>query len=141
MTVICRCIFFVLLMGQVNATCIAQGRPTLSPVPMDSAISITIVGVDKQLLDCYNLYGFIYRDDKDSIYAEFIVLKSEDSLRDYATATVKLCRVRTFFYGANGRCIAMPVDMGVQVRTGRKNDDYFLNFDPEGPEPVFMLCK
>lgn len=114
---------------------------SLNRLPLGEPITVNILGSDKEYLHCYNLYGFEWKSPDDSVTGEFIVLKSEDTLGQTGIVKLKLCRVKEFSIKASGRCIMIPVETGVQLEYPGQEERIFLNFDPAGPDPLFIPCK
>ncbi len=110
-------------------------------IPLNEKIEITLLGGDDELLHCYNLYGFHYYDGADSVLGEFIVLKDADSFTNKVDINIKLCRVKEFSIAFGKKCRSLKVDQGIQVKHKGQAEPVFLNFDPLGPEPVFIPCK
>lgn len=110
-------------------------------VPLNETITVTLLGSDKAYLHCYNLYGFEWKTDTDSLTGEFIVLKNEDSFQHQEIVKLKLCRIKEFAIMAAGQCRKIPVETGLQLEYPGVKEKIFLNFDPEGPDPLFIPCK
>lgn len=134
-------ILFVLLLLTVSNTAIGQGRFSLNPIPLNEPIRVTLLGGDEELLHCYNLYGFSYVTDVDSITGEFVVLKEADSFKNKDFVEVKLCRVHEFYINAGRKCRSMKVQNGILLKYPGQEEKVYMNFDPDGPDPVFIPCK
>lgn len=113
----------------------------LNRLPLNENINVTILGCDKQYLHCYNLYGFEWKSADDSVIGEFIVLKSEDTFQHRETVRLKLCRIKEFAVMTAGNCRKIPVEVGLQLEYPGQEEKIFLNFDPDGPDPLFIPCK
>jgi hypothetical protein len=114
---------------------------SLNRLPLNEPITVNILGSDKEYLHCYNLYGFEWKSPDDSVTGEFIVLKSEDTLQQSGIVKLKLCRVKEFCIMRAGRPVHIPVETGLQLEYPGQQERIFLNFDPAGPDPVFIPCK
>lgn len=120
----------------------AQGVFSYSAVPLQEHVQVELLGSDKTILQCYNLYGYNYITPTDSFYGEFIVAKSADTFRHKTTATLKFCRIKEFYVMvAEGICSPIPVEMGIEVAYPGKKEKVFLNFDPAMPDALFVPCK
>lgn len=119
----------------------AQRRVSINNVPLNEKITVELLGADKEALHCYHLYGFTYISDAGPEQGEFIVLKEADTFADKRTVEVKLCRVKEFSILSGNKCRGMAVEQGIQLRYPDKKEEVFLNFDPDGPDPVFIPCK
>ncbi len=133
-----KIVIMLLLSGY---TSFAQGIVSLNPIPLNKEIRIELLGADTELLQCYNLYGFVYDSDGKEIQGEFIVPKDADSLADVIHFKTKLCRVKEFAISVNGDCKNISTPNGIQIRQKGSSEMLYLNFDPDLPEPVFMPCK
>ena len=137
-----RCVRWIVAILLIAAQPVAaQNKLRINTIPLQQSITVNIEGGDYQLLQCYNLYGFHYYDGIDSVLGEFIVKKDLDTFVNRVAVNLKLCRVHEFDLLSMGKCRAMPVEMGIQLNFPDRKEMIFLNFDPEGPEPVFMPCK
>lgn len=134
-----RLLLLLLLAGAGSAY--GQGRFSLNNIPLNKELNVRLLGCDEELLHCYNLYGFAYVTPDDSMTGEFIVLKEKDDFKDKDFAIIKLCRVREFSILAGKKCRSMKVENGIQLKYPDRMDKVYLNFDPDGPEPVFIHCK
>ena len=114
---------------------------TYNTIPLNKSINIRLLGADEQLLQCYNLYGFVYITDEDSISGEFIVPKDADSFHNKDAVFVKLCQVKEFAILIGATCKAITVESGIQLKYPGQKDLVYLNFDPEIPDAVFVPCK
>ncbi len=119
----------------------AQESFSMNRIPLDKEIDITLLGADEELLNCYNMYGFNYFDGRDSIMGEFVVYKDQDTLKGKEHVKVKLSRVKEFSVHTKDGCKSMPTPNGIRINYRSGREELYLNFDPEGPEPVFILCK
>lgn len=114
---------------------------SLNRLPLGQPITVTLLGSDKEYLPCYNLYGFEWKSPDDSVVGEFIVLKSEDTLQQEEMVKLKLCRIKEFCIIRAGQAVNIPVETGLQLEYPGQAERIFLNFDPAGPEPLFIPCK
>lgn len=114
---------------------------SLNRLPLGEPITVTLLGSDKEYLHCYNLYGFEWKSPDDSVVGEFIVLKSEDTLQQKERVKLKLCRVKEFCIMRAGQPVNIPVETGLQLEYPGQAERIFLNFDPAGPDPLFIPCK
>ena len=114
---------------------------SLNRLPLGEPITVTILGSDKEYLHCYNLYGFEWKSPDDSVVGEFIVLKFEDTLQQKERVKLKLCRVKEFCIMRAGQAVNIPVETGLQLEYPGQAERIFLNFDPAGPDPLFIPCK
>lgn len=133
--IVLLCIMLVAFVGK------AQPSFSLNKIPLGQDIDITLLGVDKELLNCYNMYGFQYFDGTDSIMGEFVVFKDQDMLQDKTHVKVRLCKIEKFSVMSPQGCRSMPTPEGIRINYRSGKEELYLNFDPEGPEPVFILCK
>ncbi|MCB0698695.1 MAG: hypothetical protein H6551_00485 [Chitinophagales bacterium] len=116
--------------------------PSLNRIPLNEEISVTLLGCDKTTLYCYNLYGFNYNDGVEDIVGEFIVFRDKDTFQNKEEINIKFCRVTEFsIMSHNGGCKPIPASVGIQLDYKDGKEPLFLNFDPSGPEPVFIPCK
>lgn len=113
----------------------------LNRIPLNKSIEVTLLGVDDGLLYCYNLYGFNYYDGTDSLMGEFLVLKDADTFQEKINTHIKLCRVKEFSVQVGKACRSIKVGEGMQIRHKGQSEPLYFNFDPLGPEPVFIPCK
>lgn len=118
-----------------------QGHFSMNHIPLNQSIRVTLLGSDTELLHCYNLYGYLYTTDIESFEGEFIVPKDADTFSKKTVVTLKLCTVKEFAVQAGKKCRSIPVSSGIQLKYRDKEDKVYLNFDPDGPEPVFIPCK
>lgn len=114
---------------------------SLNRLPLNEPITVKLLGSDKGYLHCYNLYGFEWKSPDDSMTGEFIILKSEDTLEHKDIVRLKLCRVKEFCIMRAGHPVNIPVETGLQLEYPGQEERIFLNFDPAGPDPVFIPCK
>ena len=119
----------------------AQHRMSFNKIPLNEKIHVELLGADKELLHCYNLYGFSYSTLTDSATAEFVVPKDADTFANLYETDIKLCQIKEFAIMAGGKCRHIKVERGVQLKYPNMVDEVFLNFDPDGPAPVFIPCK
>lgn len=42
---------------------------------------------------------------------------------------------------AGGQCRKLPVEIGLQLEYSGQEERIFLNFDPAGPDPIFIPCN
>lgn len=122
-------------------TVAAQSSFSLNPVPLYKPIQIDIVGSDNEVLYCYNLYGFEYTTDDVTVSGEFIVPVENDTFKNKDQVTIKLGTVKEFAIAAGNNCRKIPVSSGIQLKYPNRNEKVYLNFDPDGPDPVFIPCK
>ena len=114
---------------------------SLNRLPLNRTITVRILGCDKEYLHCYNLYGFEWKTPEDSLTGEFIVPKNADSFQNKEIISLKLCRVKEFAIMAGGQCRKLPVEIGLQLEYPGQEERIFLNFDPAGPDPIFIPCN
>lgn len=119
----------------------AQGRFSMNRIPLNQPLNVTILGSDTTLLFCYNLYGFSYTSDTDSLQGEFIVPIDADTFRNKTIVSLKLCEVKEFAVRVGKKCRKIPVEGGIQLKFPDREEEVYLNFDPSGPSPVFIPCK
>lgn len=132
-------ILILLLTVRYNAR--AQS-PTLNIIPLNEDIEVTLLGCDKTTLYCYHLYGFKYNDGVEDVIGEFIVFRDKDTFQNKEVVNLKLCRVTEFsIMNGPGKCRPIPTNVGIQLEYRDGREPLFLNFDPSGPEPVFIPCK
>ncbi len=114
---------------------------SLNRLPLNQPITVRILGCDKEYLHCYNLYGFEWKTPDDSITGEFIVPKDVDSFQHKEILKLRLCRIKEFAIMTAGQCRKIPVDIGLQLEYPGQEERIFLNFDPAGPDPIFIPCN
>lgn len=132
-------IIVLICIGRLAAS--AQVEKSFNRIPLNKKIHVELLGADKNVLSCYNIYGFAYVTPSDSSIGEFVVLKDADTFVNKYETDIKLCRIREFAINAGGKCRHIKVDVGVQLKYPDMAEEVFLNFDPEGPSPVFIPCK
>lgn len=130
----------LLVFGTVSAA-YGQKEFSYTQVPLQQSVRIRILGSDKQVLHCYNLYGYAYTTPDDSITGEFIVAKNEDTFQNKEYVTVKFCTPKEFMIGAGNACRAIPVETGIELTYPGQSEKVYLNFDTTGPDAVFIPCK
>lgn len=136
-----KCFSVIVVLFLSVCTGYGQSSVSLNPIPLNKEISIELLGADTELLQCYNIYGFVYDSDGKEIQGEFIVPKDADTLLDVIHFQTKLCRVKEFAISVNGDCKNISTPNGIQIRQKGSSEMLYLNFDPDLPEPVFMPCK
>jgi len=114
---------------------------SLNRLPLNVPITVKLLGCDTEYLHCYNLYGFEWKSPDDSLTGEFIVLKSHDTFQHRDIVKLKLCRIKEFCIMRAGQPVNIPVETGLQLEYPGQEERIFLNFDPAGPDPVFIPCK
>lgn len=119
----------------------AQSGFSYNAVPLNKEIKITILGDDKSLLHCYNLYGYEYFDGNVLNEGEFIVPRNADTFAGKSEVEIKFCRVKEYFIWAKDTCRPMPIETGINLRFPDKKEPVYLNFDPSIPDAVFIPCK
>ncbi|MCB9047014.1 MAG: hypothetical protein H6550_12850 [Chitinophagales bacterium] len=130
-------ILFALFAGKASA----QQAFSFCAIPLYETIEVELLGCDKAVLDCYNLYGYNYYKNGDTLYGEFIVPKDEDTFKNKLIVPVRLGRVKEFSIGTPKGCRKLAVDEGIQLKYTDQDETVFLNFDPGMPDPVFIPCK
>lgn len=120
----------------------AQADFGYSVVPLQKEIEVHLLGVDKQVLQCYNLYGYNYILSADTVYGEFIVRKNADTFQKHQPVKLKLCRVKEFSLQApDGKCRPIAIEGGIELTYQGQAEKVYLNFDPSLPDAIFMPCK
>lgn len=114
---------------------------SLNRLPLNQLITVNLLGSDEEYLHCYNLYGFEWKSPDDSLTGEFIVLKSQDTFQHKEMVKLKLCRIKEFCIMRARQPVNIPVETGLQLEYPGQEERIFLNFDPAGPDPVFIPCK
>lgn len=132
------CLILCILLWQVP---VSAQSVSMNTIPLNESIDITLLGSDTELLYCYNLYGFHYFNGTDTVMGEFIVLKSEDTYKDKVDVTLKLCRVKEFSLMIKDKCRSIQTNDAMEIKHPGEKEKIFLNFNPDGPEPVFIPCK
>lgn len=137
-----RLLLNILLLFCATVT-ISYGQTGFSyrQVPLQQTVRIKILGSDKQLLHCYNLYGYSYITSVDSITGEFLVPKNADTFQNKEYVTVKFCTPKEFMIGVGNNCSAIPVETGIELTYPGQSEKVYLNFDTTGPDAVFIPCK
>jgi len=119
----------------------AQEGLSFSRIPMYKTIDIHILGCDEEVLHCYNLYGYNYIDDGDTLYGEFIVPVELDTFKNKRDVSIKFGRIKEFGVYSPSGCRMLAVDEGIQLKFPNRTELVYLNFDPALPDPVFIPCK
>lgn len=134
-------IWLILAFVLVNVVSSGQSRMSFNNIPLNKQIHVELLGADKDLLHCYNLYGFAYVTPTDSVTGEFVVSKFADTFSNLYYTDLKLCKIKEFAIKAGRECRHIKVDKGIRLKYPSMDGEVFLNFDPKGPEPVFIPCK
>lgn len=124
------------------STSLVVAQVGYSVVPLQKEIEVHLLGSDKQVLQCYNLYGYNYITATDSLYGEFIVKKDADTFHGKQDVRLKFCRIKECsLQGPDGKCRAITIDGGIELTYQGQTEKVYLNFDPSLPDAVFMPCK
>ncbi len=134
-----------ILLGVVLTLCLnsadAQSSFSFNKIPLQEKIEIHILGSDEDVLHCYNLYGYNYIAEGDTVYGEFVVPVQLDTFKNKKMVTLKFCRIKEFAIYSPSGCRMLPVDEGIQLKYPSRGETVYLNFDPGMPDPVFIPCK
>lgn len=128
------CLLFLLTLVFTNAA--------TAQVPLDSAIRMQITARDTSLLPAYNIYSFDYTENGRTYSADFLVAKPDDTFSRKSYILGKLQRLTEYRFTLqtkDGKALTVPVEDGMEVKKDKDTDAVYLNFNPQLPDPVFLL--